>query len=123
MLSSILRVAESLDRSHTQAISGLDLRDRGKDVLIQVHTSADAELEVWATNRHLKPFEKLVGKPVHLEATGVAAAAAVPDRVQAVGEKRASGHARGNGRSRPRQPVVSPRQPAPGGGRYQERRT
>jgi exopolyphosphatase/guanosine-5'-triphosphate,3'-diphosphate pyrophosphatase len=33
-LSSILRVAESLDRSHAQAITGLELRDRGDDVLL-----------------------------------------------------------------------------------------
>ena len=67
-LASILRVAESLDRSHTQVISGLDLRDRGDDALLQVHTTGDAELEVWATNRHLQPFERLLGKPVRLEA-------------------------------------------------------
>ena len=66
-LSSILRVAESLDRSHTQTISGLDFRDRGDDALLQVHTTGDAELEVWATNRHLQPFERLLGKPVRLE--------------------------------------------------------
>ena len=66
-LSSILRVAESLDRSHAQVISGLELRDRGDDVLLQLHTATDAELEVWATNRHLQPFEKLLGKPVRLE--------------------------------------------------------
>jgi len=67
-LASILRVAESLDRSHTQTISGLDFRDRGDDALLQVRTSGDAELEVWATNRHLQPFERLLGKPVRLEA-------------------------------------------------------
>jgi exopolyphosphatase / guanosine-5'-triphosphate,3'-diphosphate pyrophosphatase len=67
-LSSILRVAESLDRSHSQAISGIELRDRGEDVLLQVHTSTDAELEIWATNRHLQPFEGLLGKPIRLEA-------------------------------------------------------
>ena len=66
-LASILRVAESLDRSHAQSISGLELRDRGEDVLLEVHTGSDAELEVWATNRHLQPFEKLLGKPVRLE--------------------------------------------------------
>jgi exopolyphosphatase/guanosine-5'-triphosphate,3'-diphosphate pyrophosphatase len=66
-LSSILRVAESLDRSHAQAITGLELRDRGEDALLVVHTATDAELEVWATNRHLQPFEKLLGKPVRLE--------------------------------------------------------
>ncbi|HLG59680.1 MAG TPA: Ppx/GppA phosphatase family protein [Vicinamibacterales bacterium] len=67
-LASILRVAESLDRSHSQAVSGLEVRDRGEDILLQVHTATDAELEVWATNRHLQPFERLVGKPVRLEA-------------------------------------------------------
>jgi exopolyphosphatase/guanosine-5'-triphosphate,3'-diphosphate pyrophosphatase len=70
-LSSILRVAESLDRSHAQAITGLELRDRGTDALLLVHTGTDAELEVWATNRHLQPFEKLLGKPVRLESATI----------------------------------------------------
>jgi exopolyphosphatase/guanosine-5'-triphosphate,3'-diphosphate pyrophosphatase len=76
-LSSILRVAESLDRSHSAAISGIELRDRGEDALLLVHTATDAELEIWATNRHLQPFEHLLGKPVRLEAA-VQPAAAVP---------------------------------------------
>ena len=76
-LASILRVAESLDRSHAQSISGLELRDRGEDVLLQVHTGSDAELEVWATNRHLQPFEKLLGKPVRLESATTAIPAPV----------------------------------------------
>ena len=70
-LASILRVAESLDRSHTQNIASLDLRDRGVDALLQVNTTGDAELEVWATNRHLQPFERILGKPVRLEATSI----------------------------------------------------
>jgi exopolyphosphatase/guanosine-5'-triphosphate,3'-diphosphate pyrophosphatase len=67
LLSSILRLAESLERSHAQVISGLELRDRGDDFLLQLQTSGDAELEVWATNRHLAPFEELLGKPIRLE--------------------------------------------------------
>ena len=70
-LASILRVAESLDRSHTQTIAGLDFRDRGADALLQIKTTGDAELEVWATNRHLQPFEALLGKPVRLEAATI----------------------------------------------------
>ena len=66
-LASILRVAESLDRSHAQPISGLEVHDRGDDIVISLHASGDAELEVWATGRHLEPFEELVGKPVRLE--------------------------------------------------------
>jgi exopolyphosphatase / guanosine-5'-triphosphate,3'-diphosphate pyrophosphatase len=70
LLSSILRLAESLDRSHAQVISGLELRDRGDDFLLQLSTSGDAELEVWATNRYLAPFEEQLGKPVRLEVSG-----------------------------------------------------
>ena len=70
-LASILRVAESLDRSHTQTIAGLDLRDRGVDALLQIKTTGDAELEVWATNRHLQPFERILGKPVRLETAAI----------------------------------------------------
>jgi len=77
-LASILRVAESLDRSHTQTISSLDIRDRGEDVLMQVHTPTDAELEVWATNRHLQPFEQLLKKPVRLEAAASTERVAAP---------------------------------------------
>ena len=66
-LASILRVAESLDRSHAQPLSGLEVHDRGETVVIQLHSAGDAELEVWATARHLEPFEQVVGKPVRLE--------------------------------------------------------
>jgi exopolyphosphatase/guanosine-5'-triphosphate,3'-diphosphate pyrophosphatase len=66
-LASILRLAESLDRSHAQVVSALELHDRGKDCLLVISAQADAELEVWAATRHLGPFEELVGKPVRLE--------------------------------------------------------
>jgi hypothetical protein len=36
-------------------------------MLLQIQTQGDAELELWATSRHLRPFEKLVRKPVRLE--------------------------------------------------------
>jgi len=65
-LASILRVAESLDRSHGQVITALELRQGEADLQMQLRASSDAELEVWATNRHLQPFERLVGKPVKL---------------------------------------------------------
>jgi exopolyphosphatase / guanosine-5'-triphosphate,3'-diphosphate pyrophosphatase len=69
ILASILRVAESLDRSHGQVISSLELRDAGEKIALRIHTdaNADAELELWATARHLGPFEKLVRKAVTLE--------------------------------------------------------
>jgi exopolyphosphatase/guanosine-5'-triphosphate,3'-diphosphate pyrophosphatase len=79
ILASILRVAESLDRSHGQVISSLELRDGGKSAALRIQTqaNADAELEIWATEGHLKPFEKLVRRTVTLE---VATAHRVPKR-------------------------------------------
>ena len=81
LLAAILRVAESLDRSHAQVLSGLELRDRGEDFLLELQSAGDAELEVWATNRHLAPLERLLGKPIRLEVAAAAAAEpAVPKR-------------------------------------------
>src|SRR5580704_5914547 len=68
-LAAILRLAESLDRSHSQIISGLELHDRGEDMLLQVRTTGDAELELWAATRHIAPFARLIGKPLHVEAS------------------------------------------------------
>jgi exopolyphosphatase/guanosine-5'-triphosphate,3'-diphosphate pyrophosphatase len=66
-LAAMLRLAESLDRSHSQPVAGIELHDRGSDVLLQLRTSGDAELELWACKRHLGPFERVVGKPIRLE--------------------------------------------------------
>jgi exopolyphosphatase/guanosine-5'-triphosphate,3'-diphosphate pyrophosphatase len=67
-LSAILRLAENLDRSHAQAITGVELLDRGPDCLLKLRTGGDAELELWAAQRQIKPFEALLGKPVRLSA-------------------------------------------------------
>jgi len=66
-LSAILRVAESLDRSHAQTITGVELHDRGEDGLLQLRTAGDAELELWAATRHAAPFERVLGKPLRFE--------------------------------------------------------
>src|SRR4051794_16025696 len=69
-LSAILRLAESLDRSHAQSVSGLEIHDRGDDDLLQLRTTGDAELELWAAARHAAPFERLTGKPLRIEVSG-----------------------------------------------------
>src|SRR6185312_11922526 len=67
ILSAMLRLAESLDRSHSQPVSGLDVHDRGDDGLLQLRASGDAELELWAATRHAAEFERLIGKPLRVE--------------------------------------------------------
>jgi exopolyphosphatase/guanosine-5'-triphosphate,3'-diphosphate pyrophosphatase len=69
-LSAMVRLAEGLDRSHAQALAGIDLYPRGVDYLARLRTSGDAELELWAAHRHVAPLEKLLGKPVRFEVAG-----------------------------------------------------
>src|SRR4029077_5613084 len=71
-LPAILRLGESLDRSHSQPVSGLELHDRGEDGLLQLRTSGDAELELWAANRHPAAFERLIDKPLRVEVSSPA---------------------------------------------------
>jgi exopolyphosphatase/guanosine-5'-triphosphate,3'-diphosphate pyrophosphatase len=66
-LAAILRLAESLDRSHSQAVTQVELHDRQEDALVQIRTAGDAELEQWAAVRHAGPFGRLLGKPLHVE--------------------------------------------------------
>jgi exopolyphosphatase / guanosine-5'-triphosphate,3'-diphosphate pyrophosphatase len=63
-LAAIVRVAENLDRSHSQVISGVAVRARKDDVRLELTASGDAELELWATGRHVGAFEDVVGRPV-----------------------------------------------------------
>jgi exopolyphosphatase/guanosine-5'-triphosphate,3'-diphosphate pyrophosphatase len=66
-LAAILRLAENLDRSHSQIITALEFHDRGDDALLQIRTAGDAELEVWAAVRNVAPFERMIGKPLRVE--------------------------------------------------------
>jgi exopolyphosphatase / guanosine-5'-triphosphate,3'-diphosphate pyrophosphatase len=81
-LSAMVRLAEGLDRSHSQALQGLDLYPRGADYLARLRTTGDAELEVWAAHRHVAPLEAVLGKPIHFEIaeTGDKEAAADADK-------------------------------------------
>ena len=83
-LAAILRLAESLDRSHAQNITGLELHDRGDDDLLQLRTPGDAELELWSASRHAAPFERMTGKPLRME---VGRPAAVDDGTHSYAEQ------------------------------------
>lgn len=66
-LAAMLRLAEGLDRSHSQALAGIDLYPRGNDYLARLRTAGDAELELWAAHRHVAPLEAVLGRPVRFE--------------------------------------------------------
>ena len=100
-LAAILRLAESLDRSHGQTVAGVDLHDRGDDGLLQVRTTGDAELEVWSASRHLEPFERMMGKPLRIEVGRAADTGLIRHAEQPDATARVSGQAvRGRGHRR-----------------------
>lgn len=70
VLAAMLRLAEGLDRSHAQALAGIDLYPRGDDYLARLRASGDAELELWAAHRHVAPLEQLLDKPIRFEVAG-----------------------------------------------------
>ncbi len=63
----MVRLAEGLDRSHAQALAGIDLYPRGDDYLARLRATGDAELELWAAHRHVAPLERVLGKPIRFE--------------------------------------------------------
>jgi exopolyphosphatase/guanosine-5'-triphosphate,3'-diphosphate pyrophosphatase len=65
-LSALLRIAEGLDRSHYQLIGGLRILKRERTVSIVVHAVRDAQLELWAAERRVRPLEKLLGADVRI---------------------------------------------------------
>jgi exopolyphosphatase / guanosine-5'-triphosphate,3'-diphosphate pyrophosphatase len=70
VLSAIVRLAEGLDRSHAQALGGIDLFPRGDDYLARLRANGDAELELWAAHRHVAPLERELSLPIRFEVSG-----------------------------------------------------
>ena len=66
-LAAMVRLAEGLDRSHSQTIAGIDLYPRGDAYLARLRATGDAELELWAAHRHVAPLEAVLGKPIRFE--------------------------------------------------------
>jgi len=101
MLSAIVRLAEGLDRSHAQALAGIDLFPRGDDYLARLRANGDAELELWAAHRHVAPLERELDLPIRFEVSGAeykehASNVEQPDHAPRVSRKAVRG--RGNRR-------------------------
>lgn len=60
----ILRLADNLDRSHDQRIQGLECRLRDGEVLLQVHSQGDVDLEQWAAERSGEAFRQIYNRSI-----------------------------------------------------------
>ncbi len=68
VLGALLRLAESLDRSRHSMIRSLTVRTSADALTVLIEARGDAELELWAAHRQLAPLERLLERPIHLDA-------------------------------------------------------
>jgi exopolyphosphatase/guanosine-5'-triphosphate,3'-diphosphate pyrophosphatase len=66
LLLPLLRLADSLDRSHSQQIDSVDCKVRGNSVMLEVKSHAGADLDLWAAERVADIFRQIYGKVLQL---------------------------------------------------------
>jgi exopolyphosphatase/guanosine-5'-triphosphate,3'-diphosphate pyrophosphatase len=69
ILAGIVRLAEGLDRSHAQTIGAVHIREKKDGLLVRLRAVGDAELELWAAERHAQPLADALERPVRFEVT------------------------------------------------------
>ena len=76
ILGALVRLAEGLDRSHAQVVTGLEAvaTDDDEGLLVRLKAAGDAELELWAARRHGEPLAAVFKKDIRFEIAGSAKA-------------------------------------------------
>ena len=68
LLGAILRLAEGLDRSHTQVIGAIEVTDSPEGLLVRLRAGEGPDLELWAAQRHAAPLAALIDRTIRFEA-------------------------------------------------------
>jgi exopolyphosphatase/guanosine-5'-triphosphate,3'-diphosphate pyrophosphatase len=66
LLTPLLRIADSLDRSHEQRVSDLQVQLRNASVAIALEAGQDTDLEMWAAERVADSFRETYQLPLTL---------------------------------------------------------
>ena len=66
-LAAIVRVAESLDRSHQHSVASIEIVPGAQDYLVRLKPDGDTELEVWAAQRSAAPLAKALRRVIRFE--------------------------------------------------------
>lgn len=68
ILSLLLRLAESLDRSHAGNVRRAHFRAEGSSrVVLVIHAVLDCQIELWAVKKHTAAFRKVLGRGLETE--------------------------------------------------------
>lgn len=65
-LSAILRIADGLDRSHYQNVRGMAIEKTADQVIINIKTESDPQLEIWGAMRKNTLFEEVTGRTLKI---------------------------------------------------------
>jgi len=63
-LIPILRIADSLDRSHRQLVEGVKIETTERQVTLRLSGAGDLALEQWGAEQHAAVFSQVYGKPL-----------------------------------------------------------
>lgn len=66
LLTPLLRLADALDRSHDQRLRAVNCSIRNAEAVLELHASADIDLEQWAAERAAEIFRQVYNVPVSL---------------------------------------------------------
>ncbi len=70
LLSPLLRLASSLDRSHQQKVEEMECHLRNGNVILYLRSAADTDLDQWAGERAADIFHQVYKRPLALVKTG-----------------------------------------------------
>ncbi len=68
-LATLLRVADSLDRSHHQPVRALEVKNRGSAVALRVKARGPVDLELWDVAHETALFQQVFGKRLTIATT------------------------------------------------------
>ena len=82
VLALLLRLAESMDRSHAGLVGGVHLSEDGdQSIILEFEAKEGCELELWAIERHRKAFTSLFGRELKIRARRAGGTVAAQDTV------------------------------------------
>jgi exopolyphosphatase / guanosine-5'-triphosphate,3'-diphosphate pyrophosphatase len=70
-LAPLLRIADSLDRSHEQKVSDVEGTLKGSTVVLRVRAEENADLEIWAVGEVADAFRQVYGIPISVHRPGL----------------------------------------------------
>jgi exopolyphosphatase/guanosine-5'-triphosphate,3'-diphosphate pyrophosphatase len=68
LFALLLRIAESLDRSHTGVVQDVRLLPlQTGEVALEIHGKGDCQLEIWGVQTHAEDFADVFGRKMVIE--------------------------------------------------------